>query len=128
MSQTLSKNRNKAFRHQEGRCFYCNAKMWLGSPSDFVKRYKLSKGAAARFQCTAEHLTARQDGGGNALTNIVAACLFCNQKRHARAVPLPVQPYKQLVIGRLRRSRWHPMQFHRLLEVHQLMESKPNDE
>ncbi len=117
MSQSLSKNRNKAFMHQEGRCFYCTSEMLLESPDDFMHRHGLSRVEAARFQCTAEHLIPRQDGGGNALANIVAACLFCNQKRHARAVPLSADPYKQFVIKRLRRSKWHPAQYHRLLAL-----------
>jgi hypothetical protein len=33
------------------------------------------------FECTAEHLERRADGGGDAKTNIVAACLDCNSAR-----------------------------------------------
>ena len=76
MSRNLLKNRAQAFKRQDGRCFYCSAEMWLGSPGDFMDRHKLSKRGAARFQCTAEHLTARQDGGNDSKGNIVAACLF----------------------------------------------------
>src|SRR5688572_10930892 len=115
MPNTLSKNRSKAFKRQQGRCFYCSCLMWLDQPAIFAAKHKFTLREVARFQCTAEHLQARQDGGGNNQSNIVAACLFCNKKRHARLEPLSVEPYKQLVASRLKRSRWHPREYRRLL-------------
>lgn len=115
MPKSLAKFRNEAFIRQQGRCFYCNFPMWLDSPATYATKHKLTKGEVNRFQCTAEHLHARQDGGQNNQANIVAACLFCNQKRHARPTPLPVEPYKQLVTKRLKNRRWHPAQYRCLL-------------
>ncbi|MCU7376155.1 HNH endonuclease [Paucibacter sp. O1-1] len=40
------------------------------------------------LRCTAEHLRARQDGGGDGQANIAAACAHCNALRHRARDPL----------------------------------------
>lgn len=79
MSSKYSKQRLAAFKNQVGRCFYCGSPMWKGNPEKFASQHNITKKYATRFQCTAEHLVARCDGGKNQKSNIVAACNFCNQ-------------------------------------------------
>ena len=78
MLSSLYKLRQKAFRRQEGHCYYCEYPMWLESWEEFAASFGISKAAAFHFRCTAEHLVARQDGGKDSPKNIVAACRFCN--------------------------------------------------
>ena len=107
MSTTLIKSRLKAFNLQQRRCIYCELHMWLDQPDAFAKRYKISIKGAALFKCTAEHLLAKQDGGKDVESNIVAACHFCNQKRHKCKKPKDPIAYKQYVSTRLGRGRWN---------------------
>jgi 5-methylcytosine-specific restriction endonuclease McrA len=62
--------------------------MWQEGKKKFAEKYGISELAATRFQCTAEHLKARSDGGSNDTNNIVAACYFCNHTRHTRKNPM----------------------------------------
>ncbi len=86
--KSLVKPRSIAFTRQAGYCFYCSQPMWSENPHEFASKHKITLGQAKRFQCTGEHLQAHQDGGSSKQHNIVAACLFCNQKRHQRKEPL----------------------------------------
>lgn len=105
--KSLITPRSIAFNRQAGRCFYCSQPMWSENPLEFASKYKITLGQARRFQCTAEHLQAHQDGGKADQANIVAACWFCNQKRHKRKIaPSPVQ-YKRLICQRMSQGRWH---------------------
>lgn len=106
-SKTLIKSRSTAFERQGGLCYYCNFPMWRGSIEHFARLYGITLGVARQFQCTAEHLLARQDGGGDGQSNIVAACLVCNQRRHKRKQPPEPEIYRELVQQRLNRGRWH---------------------
>ena len=116
MSQNqLTKSRFHAFRHQAGRCYYCSAPMWLGKPGQYAEIHKVSKRDLKRFQCTAEHLVARQDGGSETLNNIVAACLFCNRARHQRQNPPSARSFRDLILRRLEKSKWHPIHLHHIL-------------
>ncbi|MGZ8220847.1 MAG: HNH endonuclease [Methylobacter sp.] len=81
--------------------------MWSGNPHEFASKHKITLGQAKRFQCTGEHLRAHQDGGSSKQHNIVAACLFCNQKRHSRKEPPPPDQYKELIHQRMSQGRWH---------------------
>lgn len=108
MSNTISKKRFIAFNKQSGRCYYCGSPMWEGKPKEFAKKHKITKKYAARFQCTAGHLLARCDGGKDQESNIVAACVFCNTKRHQRKQPLGPPKYKALIQKRLQQGKWHP--------------------
>lgn len=106
-SRTLLKSRSTAFERQGGRCYYCDFPMWRGSIEHFARLHDITLGQARQFQCTAEHLHARQDGGGDTRSNIVAACLVCNQRRHKRKYPLTPDVYRGLVQQRLDQGRWH---------------------
>jgi 5-methylcytosine-specific restriction endonuclease McrA len=112
MTKSLSKIRISAFDRQHGRCFYCVLPMWKDDAKSFAVRYKITVDQAKQFQCTAEHLHARQDGGKNTSANIVAACIFCNRQRHKRkAAPSPEQ-HKQRVQARMANKRWHSKAVH----------------
>lgn len=106
--KTAQSLRNRAFQDQKGRCFYCSAMMWLSAPEHFSREFGISIRAAYRFQCTAEHLIARRDGGRDTKENVVAACRFCNLARHKRAKPPAPERYRAIVQGHLERRRWHP--------------------
>lgn len=58
------KKRKKAllYERQKGRCFYCS--------NDFTI-----------LQLTFDHVQRKRDGGSNHISNLVLACLFCNQYR-----------------------------------------------
>ena len=101
------KAREAAYIQQEARCYYCNQPMWLGNPDDFTRRFNLKDSQGRKLQCTAEHLHARKDGGGNDRENIVAACLYCNQSRHRRRKEMGPVAYKALVQRRLSARGWH---------------------
>jgi len=73
-------------------------------------RYGISAGLAKRFQCTAEHLHARCDGGKDVSSNIVAACQFCNAARHRAKRPPDALTHASVVRSRLAKGRWHPAQ------------------
>jgi 5-methylcytosine-specific restriction endonuclease McrA len=102
MSKLLKHPRTIACLRQSGRCYYCTLPMWSGSLSEFASKYRLTVGQARVLRCTGEHLTARQDGGNASTSNIVAACVFCNQHRHRRKNPPAPESYKRLVNARLR--------------------------
>lgn len=113
MSSIIQIVRRQAFQRQHGRCFYCSVSMWLLSP------HELPSGAAdnsghARLRCTAEHLVARSEGGGNSGGNIVAACSHCNSTRHRRKRPPQPEVYREQVRTRVRRGAWHPRWVHQL--------------
>lgn len=116
MSHSLKKKRTRAYHSQNGLCYYCGIRMWLDDPLAFGRQFHLSAAEAAKLKCTAEHLQARSDGGSNASTNIVAACWFCNNRRHRRKTLLNVSRFSQLVRRRVRAGRWHSFPFQHLLE------------
>ena len=106
-TEKIKRLRAVAYHDQNGRCAYCGASMWLATPSDFATQYRLSLKQARLLQCTAEHLVARCDGGLDARQNIVAACFWCNQRRHARKTPLDPVRYQAQVSALVRQRRWH---------------------
>lgn len=109
LSRQESRLRRAAARRQKLRCHYCAAQMWLTDASRFLVRFDLSAEQAARFQCTAEHLVARRDGGPNAKSNVVAACRHCNLQRHDGEAPLPdAARYREYVAQRMAQRNWHP--------------------
>lgn len=107
MPNSLVRPRTHAFVHQSGRCFYCGLPMWTDNPVDFATEHGITLRQAKSLQCTGEHLVARQDGGASAPSNIVAACRFCNERRHKRKTPPPPEHYIHLVRKRMRLGRWH---------------------
>ena len=108
MPTLLARSRSAAFSRQSGRCFYCGLPMWLDQPEGFRSRYRLTLAQARLLRCTAEHLRARQDGGGNASDNIAAACWYCNTRRHRSKKALDPDRHRQRVRARVKQGRWHP--------------------
>lgn len=107
--KSLAAPRAAAYKRQSGLCFYCGEPMWQKSPEHFAFRHAISLGLAGRFQCTGEHLVAHKDGGSATQGNIVAACWYCNRKRHQRKSPPEPQAYRTYVQRRIRTGRWHPV-------------------
>lgn len=103
--------RQSALERQGGLCFYCQFPLWEAKETDlasFAGLYNFTTRQARRFLSTAEHLLPRSDGGPDSSSNIVAACVYCNSKRHQRRrVPSP-DAYCVLVRRRVERGKWHP--------------------
>lgn len=118
MSNAVVRARVLAASRQNYRCFYCGLPMWAARPGDFAARYRLTKRQAMSLQCTAEHLLAQCDGGTDAAANIVAACVYCNRKRHARRVAPDPLSYRDLVRRRIRHGHWLVATLPRALQVH----------
>lgn len=111
MTLSLAKPRASALLRQSGRCFYCERPLLTGSPEKYAAQYKTTIAQAKSMRCTGEHLKPRENGGTKSMTNIVAACWFCNSRRHRRPVALPPAEYKQLVRKRVRQGRWNSFIF-----------------
>lgn len=103
----LRKIKNLKFQAQKAQCYYCCQPMWLENPARFAVEHGLTTGNARHLQATAEHLTARCDGGRNTPDNIVAACWFCNSHRHKSNRPMSPEAYAIKVRARLNSGRWH---------------------
>ncbi|WP_407648163.1 HNH endonuclease [Devosia rhodophyticola] len=89
----LRKLRDDAHDRQGGHCWYCRRPM---SPADGLKLNR----------CTAEHLLARCEGGKDTRENVVAACWYCNNRRHKRKRPLSPKAYRTYVLARLSKGKW----------------------
>lgn len=108
MPSQLEKSRLTAFRRQGGLCFYCNHPVWLDDPDTFRAQFPMSAPQHALRRCTAEHLIAKQDGGGNEPENVVAACWLCNARRHrCRRVRAPGS-HRKYVQSRVLAGTWLP--------------------
>ena len=103
----LRTNRQSAFERQNGRCYYCNLPMYIGDAEIFARQQSITVNQARLLKCTAEHLTARQDGGKDTVSNIVAACLNCNRQRHNRKAPPAPEHFKKYVGTRMGSTGWH---------------------
>ena len=102
------RTRTRACRRQAGHCIYCECLMWQGSNIDaFCAQHDLDPEHAQQLRCTAEHLLARCDGGSNAASNIAAACLYCNLKRHACRKAKASHNYARYVRAQMRKNQWH---------------------
>ena len=106
MSRSLANQRRLAAQRQAYKCFYCGLPMWEAAPSAFAAKFNLSLAQAALLQCTAEHLHPRSNGGSDAISNIVAACHFCNRTRHTAAKPLSPSKYETHVKTRMAKGGW----------------------
>ena len=115
MSNTIARPRLEAFYKQAGLCYYCKSRMWLKDIERFANRHAISTTVATRFQCTAEHLAARCNGGSNRKRNIVAACFFCNHNRHRMKNPLSPDKYKAHIKKRIKKGKWHPKELHHII-------------
>lgn len=105
MSDHLARLRHSAYLAQSGRCFYCGLPMWVRDPESFAASHGITPSQARVFQCTAEHLEARKDGGEDTKQNVVAACLCCNQLRHYRKPAPEPGAYRSVVQERLSNGR-----------------------
>jgi 5-methylcytosine-specific restriction endonuclease McrA len=101
----LRRFRKVAARKQQHRCWYCAAPMWTRNPAQFAERHGLRLEDCGHFQCTAEHMVARRDGGAE-IRNIVAACRHCNITRHEAETPLPAEQYREHVQRHVAEVRW----------------------
>lgn len=99
--------RAHAFKQQHGRCCYCQHAMWLTDVATFVRQHGFTLRQAMRFRCTAEHLVARCEGGRNVQENIVAACWWCNTRRHRCKHPLSPAAFQMYVTKRVHAGQWH---------------------
>jgi hypothetical protein len=101
-SRILQRQRLRAARMQGFCCCYCDLPMaGTGSP------YHLALASLGSwFEATAEHLLARQDGGGDSADNIAAAHRVCNARRHRCAKPLLPAAFAVHVCGRIAKDRW----------------------
>jgi HNH endonuclease len=102
--KSLKRLRAAAFKRQHGSCCYCRKPMWIDDCAAFAAAHRLTLRQARRRQCTAEHLLARHDGGGDTRSNIAAACLECNLTRHRRKAPPPPPQWGAIRSGRAVRS------------------------
>ena len=112
--------RDRAYRErkahlQHRRCYYRDFPMWSRRPDGFARHYGITIEQVANFQCTAEHLLARCDGGTSRLDNIVAACRCCNLRRHLRASATDPEHYRALVRKRVAKLAWHGRGLHKML-------------
>jgi 5-methylcytosine-specific restriction endonuclease McrA len=121
MAYSIQILRLRAAMLQGFRCYYCELRIWLDDPGGFAARYKLTTRQARPLRCTAEHLQARADGGSNRRDNVVAACRYCNSRRHRTRTPLSPPAYRAHVRRRMQQGKWLaaqlPPHFVRLLTI-----------
>lgn len=106
MSKKTRKLRGKALILQQGKCYYGGSPIWDSGLSTFAATHAITLRQAALLRCTAEHLKARSDGGSDSVSNVVAACLYCNRSRHSRPSPMSPELYRCHVRSRMARGRW----------------------
>ncbi|WP_175541732.1 HNH endonuclease [Polaromonas sp. YR568] len=106
----IQKLRLIAFHRQHCLCFYCGLPIWEEAVEQFASAHGISNAQANLLKCTAEHLIAERDGGQATPGNIVAACAWCNRRRHAgRPHKAPDAPtYRCRVAKRMAMGKWHP--------------------
>lgn len=105
--KSLKIPRNKAFREQEGHCFYCSRPMWCENPDEFSIAHGVRKPLLRQCQCTGEHLKPHSCGGTASKENIVAACFYCNSKRHKRKAKMDPIQYRSYVHKRVAKGKWN---------------------
>lgn len=102
----LKNIRKKKMIEQGGRCYYCGLAMWENALKPAEQARGRSASLPKLLQCTAEHLHPRSEGGEDTADNIVAACRFCNSKRHQRKAPKAPGAYRTYVQRRMAAGRW----------------------
>jgi hypothetical protein len=107
MTSRIARHRARAYLAQRARCYYCQCRMCIGDPSTFARSYGISERLVRRVRCSAEHLTARRDGGTDTRSNIAAVCWHCNRLRHAGKTPMPADRYRDYVRRKISRGAWH---------------------
>ncbi len=115
MAQCIRSLRQEALQQQNGCCFYCKQAVWEDNPLLFSEVHELPHRLAKWLQSTAEHLHARCDGGRDCRGNVVAACLWCNTRRHlGRTHRAPeADAYGVWVRRVVAAGKWHPVIEHR---------------
>jgi len=106
--KSIATLRYQAYKKQKGKCFYCNAPMWLRDLHFFAAMNGLTLSQARAFQCTGEHLLAKSSGGCEQPKNIVAACWYCNSRRHRRKAALTPEKYRKFVQKKVKSGVWPP--------------------
>lgn len=110
---SLVNKRNRAYERQGGICYYCGLPMWEKEDAEVLAAYLGIKARHVSWlKCTAEHLNARTDGGTDSAANVVAACLYCNSRRHLHRqdhAPSP-ENYRARVSACMATGHWHPTQ------------------
>lgn len=103
---TLKTIRQSKMLAQRGRCYYCGLPMW--DPALGVEPPTLctTRSLQIYLRCTAEHLRPRSEGGANTVQNIVAACWFCNSRRHHRKQPLSPDAHRAHVRRQMAAGKW----------------------
>ncbi len=109
--------RKTSFARQKGKCYYCQQPMCSNDIIDFADRYQISERQALQLRVTAEHLHARCDGGKNSVKNIVAACYYCNTRRHRCRVAMTPERHFRKVQTRMKRGKWHGITATEILEL-----------
>jgi len=111
MAGNLKPFRRRAFTEQNGHCFYCVLPIWEANRETFAKENGVPLRLAGHLRSTAEHLVPRRDSGKNTQQNIVAACYWCNSRRHlGRPERAPdSQAYKRWVQAQVSAGKWHPV-------------------
>lgn len=102
----IERIRQSNMHAQKGQCYYCSLLMWERAPHDEHLIICQTPAIRRMLRCTAEHLVPRSDGGKDAADNIVAACWFCNTRRHHRKQPLSPDAYRADVQKRMSTGRW----------------------
>lgn len=106
----LQRLRRQAFEAQRRRCFYCGFAMWEANPQAFSVEHRITIKQSRLRRCTAEHLVAQKDQGRHTRENVVAACFWCNQRRHKGRRQQAPDPdvYKARVAMQVAKGKWHP--------------------
>jgi 5-methylcytosine-specific restriction endonuclease McrA len=107
MPTQRARHRAKAFAAQQGRCFYCELPLCACDPKDFAERHRLTVPLARQLISTAEHLTARSEGGPDSAANIAAAHAICNQRRHRYGRSPSPEQHRRRALTRVARGGWH---------------------
>lgn len=117
-NRIVAARRRAAFIRQRGCCHYCGHLMWEADIDGFARACGLTLAQARLHEATAEHVVARIDEGTDEQSNIVAACLVCNRRRHqGRADHAPsADEFRRRVRMRCARGTWLPWFIPRGLE------------
>jgi hypothetical protein len=102
----LSRIRTEKMIAQDGRCYYCDLPMWDKTMSRAMRTANKDTSHLPQMVCTAEHLRPRSEGGDDTPSNIVAACLYCNQARHRAKQPRSPEAHRAHVGQRMAAGRW----------------------
>jgi len=103
----LQRFRVQAFHAQGGCCYYCQLPMWIDAPRSLSAVGGVKYLTSQALRCTAENLKGKFEGGRDQAENIVAACLFCNRRRHRRKCALSAKCFRDLVSRRMAKGKWH---------------------